>query len=241
MGHNIKKGVVRLMATVSGYSGLYRQPYANSATYGDTIYLVTDALHQELNLIILTPGCYRDAYRIASSMTYQRVNLFIPSVDALFISDVFRLVTDLLKIKKSVKWYYPEKIKVSPSNVLFEAAEMRGNLYVSPTISNFNVEFKLSSELDPNHRFYDFFVTEDKLCSAFCMYMDDAKLKKLVSEFDEIHVPYNCTFYGGLTCRECADLYPSISQKLVANNFKCKEEFIEASQRRLGLARRVIA
>ena len=232
-----------MSTTVSGYVGLFRQPYANSATYMDTLYLITDALHQELNLILLTPGAYRDAYRVASQMTYQKIHIFTPSMDALFLSDVFRLVIDLQKIKKSVKWYYPEKIKPVPTNVLFEVAQATSNFYVSQTISGLQISYKLSSTVDPSHRFYDIYVADGSRNLAFCMYMDADKLATMNScgDFDELHLPYNCTFYGGMTVREVLTTDPAAARKLVANNFKCREEFMEAAHQEIMPPRRVIA
>lgn len=230
------------MSYFAGYSGLYRQPYANETIYGDTIYAITDDKRQELNLFLLTPGAYKDAFRIASCITYQRINIFVPSMDVLYISDVFRLVTDLLKIKKSVKWYYPEKITTTPTNVLFEMAQMTGNFYVSPVIGQLTIEFKLSNSKDAGHRFYDIYVCDDTDYIVFCMYMDAEKLTSLMTssnDYDQVHLPYNSTFYGGLTCRECAALNPRWAPKLVANNFMCREEFIEAANSKYGLAKRI--
>ena len=229
--------------TVAGYVGLFRQPFANSAVYMDTMYLVTDALHQELNLILLTPGAYRDAYRVASQMTYQKVHIFTPSMDALFLSDVFRLVIDLQKIKKSVKWYYPEKIKPVPTNVLFEVAQSTSNRYVSSTISELQIVYRLSNTVDPSHRFYDIYVADGVRNIAFCMYMDADKLATMTTsgDFDEVHLPYNCTFYGGMTVRECVASDPIAARKLVANNFKCREEFTEAVHLELLPPRRLVS
>jgi len=232
------------MSYIAGYSGLYRQPYANTGTYGDTIFAITDERHQELNLIILTPGCYKDAFRIASSITYQRVNIFVPSMDVLFISDIFRLVMDLHKIKKTVRWHYPEKITTTPANVLFEMDQMTGNYFVSNAIPNLTIEFKLSDKRDPNHRYYDIYVCDDDSYIAFCMYMDAEKLTHMMTSadnYDQIHISYNCVFYGGLTCRECASLNPRWTNRLVPNNFNCREEFAEAYEsQKYGLPKRFI-
>lgn len=234
----------------AGYSGLYRQPYANASTYGDTIYLIPDQYHQEMNVLILTPGAYRDLYRILSAPTYQRVNLFIPSVDTLFISDLFRLVCDLRKIKSEVRWYYPEPVNgITPKNMLFETAQIRSNYFKSERISNCTIEFKLANTLDDNHRFYDFEVCDGSSYDYFTLYLDEEKLDMLVSNFsntsagvERIHIPYNTVFYGGLTGKEAGEILGKKSYYLVMNNFKCREEFIECNEsQKYGFAKRVIA
>lgn len=221
-----------MMSYIAGYSGLYRQPYANTNTYGDTIFAISDTQHQELNLIILTPGFYKDAFRLASSISYQKINIFMPCMDDLFISDTFRLVMDLTKIKKTVQWFFPDKVNTTPANVLFEMAQVRNNFFVSPVLDGLSIEFKLSDSRDENHRYYDIYVCDDDAYIVFCMYMDAEKLTKLMTaqdQYDAVHLPYNCTFYGGLTCRECAKLNPSWKKRLVPNNFACREEFVEVA------------
>lgn len=233
----------------AGYSGLYSQPYANASTYGDTVYLIPDAIHQEMNVLILTPGAYRDIYRILCYPTYQKINLFVPSMDVLFISDIFRLVTDLRKVKAEVKWYYPETVsELSPKNMLFETAQMKSNLYKSSTIPGLTIEFKVANTLDETHRFYDFEVCDGTEYNYFTLYMDDTKLKSLVNSYSgksasaHIHLPYNKSFYGGLTGKECGQILGKKSCILTMNNFKCREEFIEASQSQMfGIPKRVIA
>lgn len=233
------------MSLISGYSGLYRQPYANNATYGDTIFCITNEKHQELDLFLLTPGCYKDAYKMACSPSYQIINIFVPSMDGLFISDVFRLVTDLLKIKKTVKWYYPDKVDFVPTNVLFQVAQMQGNYFSSANISEVAIEFKRSNTLDQDHRFYDIYICMDDKYVAFMMYMDAAKLTKEMTmsasdAVDFIHMPYNTTFYGGLTAKECGKLNAAWMPKIIPNNFRCKEEFYECRESDFTMPQRFI-
>lgn len=233
------------MSLISGYTGIYRQPYPNNATYGDSIFMITDEKHQELDLFLLTPGCYKDAYMIASSPTYQIINIFPPAMDGLFISDVFRLVTDLLKIKKAVKWYYPDKVDFVPTNVLFQVNQMRGNYFSSPNITDLAIEFKRSNTLDDDHRFYDIYLCMDDIYAGFIMYMDAAKLTSIMTASTEdavdfVHMPYNTTFYGGLSAIECGKLNKAWMPKIVPNNFRCREEFIMCRDTDFSLPKRII-
>ena len=130
----------------SGYTGLYRQPYANQMTYGDTIYVIMDELQQEANVLMLTPGAYKDAYRLLSMPSIQFVNIFVPSMDVLWISDVFRLVVDLIKIKREVKFYYPEKISVGLVNALFNISCKTLNTFRSKRTPNLLINYEVSSD-----------------------------------------------------------------------------------------------
>jgi hypothetical protein len=228
------------MAVIAGYTGLYRQPYPNGSTYGSTMYAITDKLHQELDLLLLTPGCYSEAYALCSGVTYQRIHIFVPCMDALFLSDVFRLVTDLMKRKLSVQWHFPGKVTTSPGNVLFDMAQVKGGNFASDLIEDLTIEFKRSISGDDDHPYYDFYVCDGESYVVFCMEMDAEKLTTLMTgEYDEVHLPYNTTFYGGLTGRECIALNEKWAYKLIPNNFKSREEFIEATEGPMGHARRL--
>lgn len=213
----------------SGYTGLYRQPYANQMTYGDTIYVIMDELQQEANVLMLTPGAYKDAYRLLSMPSIQFVNIFVPSMDVLWISDIFRLVVDLIKIKREVKFYYPEKISVGLVNALFNISCKTLNTFRSKRVPNLLIKYEVSSGSRDDHRFYNIIVSDDSGYHLFTLYMDAAYLATLIDKKNTtIHMPYNTLFYGGLTAPECYNLNPNLMQHVVVNNFACREEFVQA-------------
>ena len=225
---------------VVGYTGLYRQPFSDNIAYGDTLYVITDDAHQELNVIILTPGAYAEVFRMASSITFQRINLFVPSMDALFLSDVFRLVVDLQKIKKIVRWYYPERVSVRPPNMLFEHAQVLSTYYLSKLIEGLTVSFQSASTDENKAGLYDFKVYDGKLCDYFSLYMTKDKMANLLSsKMDRVHFAYNSTFYGGCTVRELHE-YNSWRPHMVPNNFMNREEFREAQHGMYGAPYRVV-
>ena len=225
-----------MSSVVMGYNGLYKQPYPNERTYGDTIYAVTDDKHQEMNIILLTTGAYKDAYVLASDMTYQYINIFVPSLDITFISDVYRLYMDLLKIKKHLKWVFPDNVPTAlKTHVLFDIGHIAVKLYASITIPNLTIEYRdsgASSELPV----YDIYVSDGIRAVNLCQYADEKKLKSLFrnKEFDEIHMQYNGTFYGGLTYKEALKLEFAVPAMLRANNFACRDEYLECTKLRYG-------
>lgn len=222
------------MSANSGYTGIFKQPYANTDHYGDSIYVIADTKNQELNLILLTPGCYKDAYFVASAVTYQYINIFVPSMDSIFISDVLRLVFDLRRIKKMVQFIYPQHVTISPANVLFDQSHLKLSNYVSTHIPSCHITYQPadSSESMASAHLYDISVYDGKQFMLFTLKMDTTKLTTAFTgtdKYDSVHLPYNCTFYGGLTAKECGKLNPRWSPQIVANNFACREEFIECT------------
>lgn len=219
----------------SGYIGVYKQPYANTLTYGDTAYGVFDALHQELNILVLTPGAYREIYNFASAPSAQYINFFVPSMDVLWISDIFRLVTDLTKIKKSVNLYYPDPINPGLTNALFNIACKRYNSFISKRIDSFRIEYHLSDGSRADHKFYDIHLFDGEKYHIFTLFVDKDNIDNVLkySAVDRIHMPYNTVFYGGLTAIECAKLRPELVKKVIVNNFNCREEYVAAADYRV--------
>ena len=224
------------MPCIMGYNGLYKQPYPNEKTFGDTIFVITDEKHQELNMILLTPGAYKDAYMLASNTMYQYVNIFSPSMNITYISDIYRLYMDLLKIKKHIKWVFPDNITEIHTHVLFDIGHIGVKIYNSITIPNLTIEYR-NSGASNSVNIYDIYVCDGVKSINLCQYIDEKKLKSLIrgKEFDEIHLQYNGTFDGGLTYKECIKLDDRYLKYLVANNFACRDEYLECTQLKGGV------
>lgn len=216
-----------LNKSIYGYTGLFRQPFSNGTFYGNTLFAITDEKHSELNLFILSDGFFMDAYRIASQPTYQKVNIFVPSLNVLFISDLFRLVTTLKKLK-DVMWYHPKKYKTeNPQNVLFELSQNQANVITSPSIYNFIVRM-IPSTCDIEEM-YDFDVTNGKDKFYFTLGASKEYIETLIlgKTFDIIHLPYNTYYAIGTTGRELVKDNKKIARYLCANNFNNVEEYNE--------------
>lgn len=230
--------------SIYGYTGLFRRPFANQIAYGDTIYTITDETHQEMHMIFLSPGFYRDAYMILSCMSYQEIHLYLPVVDMTNISDLFGLVMDLRKAKKTIFWHYPQKFRTTnPHNVQFEMAQYDKMSYTSKHITNLIIKFEDAGYEPTPNLIYDIKVCNGSQGDIFTIYATEQKVKDRKADqlYRTIHMPYNCTYYGGTTARELATAERSYGQFIVPNNFKCREEFIQASNEPFALIPRAIS
>ena len=218
-----------MMKAIKGYTGLFRQPFSDARLYGDTIYVISDEIHQEICVILLSPGFYRDTYRILSNPTYQKIRLFVPSIDSMWISDIFRLIADLRKIKLNVELYYPTDLKLDITNMLVTTACHKASVFISDVI-DLKIKYGVARMVD-RHTIYDIVIICEGKKEIFTLYMEDAVLSRyMTSNIDYLHIPYNCSYYGGLTGMEAAKLCTKGQKmKLIMNNFKCREEFIEAT------------
>lgn len=79
-----------------------------------------------LFVFMMFPGAYDDIYDIASKPRFKNVFIVPASLNADFVSDVHRLVTDLNGIKNCVKVIYPEDYSL-PVNSINGTAVLRGD------------------------------------------------------------------------------------------------------------------
>jgi hypothetical protein len=185
------------MGIISGYQGVVIPP-RNKTNY-NSLFLITDNDRTELNIIANQPGFYEDAYNIAKMVSYQTVNIFAVSISALFISDIFRLVNDLSKIKANVKFVYPEAINIQ-TNLDFDMRKLIQSSYVNQADSNITIEYEKTS-IVMDGGLYNIHVRDGVKHRVICAYVDATTLPTLYNntEVSEIHLPYTKTLYGGLT------------------------------------------
>lgn len=216
--------------SVYGYTGLYRRPYSNQRIYGDTIYAITDEAHHEVHVILLSPGFYMDAFQILSSITYQDIHLYVPSLDITNISDLFGLVMDLKKIKKNVMWHYPVKYRTSnPHNVQFEMAQNDHMRFTSERITNLIISFEDAGYTVTPNLLFDIKVCNGSKGDIFSNYttMEKVAARKTDMLYKTIHIPYNTLYYGGQTAREIVDANRAYGRFIIPNSLRCREEFHE--------------
>lgn len=213
-----------------GYTGLFRQPYANQGTHGDTLYAITDEKCQECHLLVLSDGFFKDAYQFASQPTYQAVHIYVPSIGVLFISDLFRLVTTLKKIKRNVFWHFPVKYKTDdPVNVLFEMAQSQKMTTMGQvdSLMQLSISFVQSSVSDS---WYDFKVVNGKNVDYFSLAMTEVKLNEILATktADRVHLPYNTYYLDSISAKDVACHMPGDTRYIVPNNFRLGQEFVES-------------
>lgn len=212
-----------------GYTGIFRQPYANTEMYGPTLYAITNEIHSEINLLVLCDGFYNDAYRILVSTTFRKVHIFIPSLGIQFISDVFRLVTDLKRAAfpdKAIYWHYPIKYTTTnPTNVLFEMSQLLDTKYVSESIPALSITMEEEKGIGLDG-IYNFIVVNGKMKELFTLGMTKEEVQAIpTGTYDRIHMPY-CTFYGAsTTARELGCIDKGLIRNVVPNNFRNTVEF----------------
>ena len=93
--------------------------------YTSVIMMYENSSHS-LFAFIMFPGAYDDVYEIASKPRFRNVFLVPVSLNADYLSDVHRLVTDLSAIKSCVKVIHPERYPLGVNNIN-ELAILRGD------------------------------------------------------------------------------------------------------------------
>ena len=88
--------------------------------------MLSDPSSSSLFVFITFPGAYDDVYEIASKVKFANIFLVPISLNANYVSDIHRLVTDLTPLKSIVKILYPGYYEL-PVNNLNELAIIRGD------------------------------------------------------------------------------------------------------------------
>lgn len=227
--------------TSYGYTGLFRQPYANQSMYGDTLYCITSENHQIIHMLVLSDGFFKDAYRILSQPTYQMIHIYVPSAGMLFISDLFRLVTSLKTYKRDVFWHYPTITPAeNPENVLFNMAQLCGNTFRDSTIPNLTVQM-FDSESTAATGWYDFGLINGKRKEYFSLVMTESKWDMVCkSGYDLVHLPYNTYYLPSITAIELYCKDEKNGRKIVPNNFRNVADFKDAAMKKYALCERLM-
>lgn len=224
--------------TIYGYTGLYRPPYPNESTYGNSMYMICDQSHYEIALIILSEEFFRDAYRLLSQPSYRSIHIFMPNIGITMISPLFNLVTKLILLGKSVNWWYPKKYTTSnPQNVQFEMRQRLNSSFVANTMTGVTIQL-IPNTNDSN--FYDILLTNNKRTDYFSLMMTDTDFTEIYQKYTAIHIPYNTNLVTGSTARAIYRISDSYGPKINPFNFKSREEFIEAMGCRFAPTDRVV-
>lgn len=116
------------MRDAMGLIGVYNA--SNIRSNVSSVYMISDASTSSLFVFVLFPGAYHDVYEIASLTMYQNVFLIPISIYPEYISDLYRLVVELTKIKTRVKIISPDMIVPSIKtklNTIFLNALVKGS------------------------------------------------------------------------------------------------------------------
>lgn len=229
------------MKTVSGYLGLFQPPRLDH-TWHNSVYCITGNDHRDLVIIPLVPNFFEDAFLAARKSCYQNIELVLPALDMIFVSDTFLLFYEVhTKLQKKMNIYcsnLPQLVvtdeftsyvhRVEEGSVVF--GEWNQSTDLNP-IGHFPMTVEFPSMFRPVTRSAsDILIsTEDKRC-LFCVYTNMEKLRYLDSnemadKFDEIHIPFTKNLYGGMKYFEVRkSISGRLLPKLRAYGFQTVEE-----------------
>jgi len=221
---------------ISGSTGNFKQPIEDLSLYGPTMYGVSDANKEELNLIILTPGCYYDAYKIIRQIGFQDVKIFVPAIDVLFISDIFNLLMETIEYKPTIQWVFPKQFTL-PSSATFENSQIIAETYVNQINSSIIIEYRDAGIL--GREVYDILVKDGASVHYFCQYITPEKLETLYNAeaITTIHLPYTSTLYGGLSYTSATRLNIKYKTKLIADSFRTLDEYVYATENKTNMGK----
>lgn len=112
------------MKSLFALTGIYQPPLEEGGY--TAVPMLCDAASSTLFAFVMFPGAYNDIYDIAAKAKYANIFIVPIGLNAQYITDIHRLVTDLTQIKKCVKVLYPGRYPM-PVNSINETAIIRGD------------------------------------------------------------------------------------------------------------------
>lgn len=185
------------MSARAGLVGIYQPP--TLVTKSNSVYMISDENNDTLLIFILFPGAYDTAYEVASTACYRNIFIIPVSLDALYISDVVRLVNDLYTKKHIVKVLYPGKfcayVPVAVQKALIASGRKSYYQYKNGFVT-FDFKFT-NSDYQPN--FHDIYATFRTRRCLFCPFeVNKARILSLLknNDVDWVYVPYSDPMFG---------------------------------------------
>ena len=147
--------------------------------YTSVVMMNENSTHS-LFVFMMFPGAYDDIYEIASKPRFRNVFLVPVSLNADFVSDIHRLVTDLSGLKSCVKIIYPNNYTI-PVNSINENAVLRGDTD------------KCTYTFDDGFISFDFKDGSSSNLTSFCPCMCSTGSKRVKRENHDIYVRFKDT------------------------------------------------
>lgn len=191
------------MITKAGLIGLFQPP-----KYRDQIapvYMIADGDTSSLFIFVLFPGAYDDAYEVACQTPYHHIFIVPTSMEVMYVSDVFRLASDLMRIKQSVNIIYPHKfamhVPAAIENTLLRGSSNSTTAFV---YGNGFIAFDWGIEKpieNPIYHlgFHDIYINFDNRRILFCSHEvnKDRILNMLENDdVDYVYLPYARPMFG---------------------------------------------
>lgn len=216
------------MITKAGLIGLFQSPKYREQF--SPIYMIADGDTSSLFIFVLFPGAYDDAYEIASQTVYHHIFIVPTSMEAMYISDVYRLASDLMRIKQSVNVIYPNKFAMHVPPAI-ENSLLRGNASSTTAFvyQNGYIAFDWGIEKpieDPiYHRgFHDIYINFNNRRVLFCPHeVNKDRIINMLenNDVDYVYLPYARPMFGDdsyITLIEDED-FKEYADKLIAFGF----------------------
>lgn len=216
------------MITKAGLVGLFQPP-----KYRDQIspvYMIADGDTSSLFIFVLFPGAYDDAYEVACQTPYHHIFIVPTSMEAMYISDVYRLTSDLIKIKQSVNVLYPSKfamhvpaaienslLRGSPTNT---TAFVYGNGFIA---FDWGIDKPIEEPIY-HLGFHDIYINFDNRRVLFCSHeVNKTRVLNMLEndDVDYVYLPYAKPMFGDdsyITLIEDEYFKPYVN-KLIAYGF----------------------
>lgn len=204
----------------SGYIGWFKQPLTQPRNSKPTMYMVADHQKQEMDLALLTPGCFLEAYHCIKAFGSVKTRLFIPSLRMEWISDIFNLYMSTRDII-DIKWIFPNR----SDHDSFEDGHLLESFHLN--------EFDESCGMGyvPNEHIpdvYDIEIHDSDGIHYFSQYLTKEKLDQLIENdyITDIHLPHRSTIYGGENYRSLYLTCPGICRShIIPHSFLSVEEW----------------
>lgn len=228
--------------TIAGYTGLFKQPISDLALYGPTMFAVSDINKRELDLIILTPNCFYDAYKIIKQCGFPTVRLFCPTMNYLFISDISLLLGEFSDYSgvKDVKLIYPDRIKIPISNIVHDNI-IGADIWENKFDTNIRISY-LRTISDITNDCYDIYLENGSHTYYFSLNYNEEKLNYLCARKDDIqiHINYdNKLFSDGLNYLQIKDKYKKYLNRFYVHTFVSDAEYKEAVKARVQIGKSI--
>lgn len=208
-----------------GFIGYLKQPLQVPNVDRPTMFMASDPMKNELDLVLLTPGTFLHAYKYILAFKPKQLKLFIPSFGPEFISDIFNLYM-LLKDMIPTKCVFPDRIGHSE----FDDGLIISDVYVNPYSTSISFRYEQNQHTDD---VYDILVNTEDESNYFSMFMTKEIAKSLYDNINinYINLPMTSTLYGGLNYNDVLNLDRKYKFKFRPTDFTSIDEMYRAFHR----------
>lgn len=191
------------MFSKAGLIGLFQSPKYREQI--SPVYMISDGDTSSLFIFVLFPGAYDDAYEVASQVIYQNIFIIPVSLEAMYVSDVFRLQSDLMRIKSNVKVLFDGRYPLHVPHAI-ENSVLRGRhdnttafVYQNGFIAfDWGIEKPIENPI--YHRgFHDIYINFNNRRVLFCPHeVNKERILTMLEngDVDYVYVPYARAMFG---------------------------------------------